>query len=180
MTDFYNQTYLKNFERVSISSPKKKKRKHSGDNQLNDSSSINIVDRVLEFSKYKSNTVLYVLCRDWINATTSLNSSSRYNKQSKNEYNEENLDQNINNKSNYFINSLPSPIDIKLENVDKDKSISYNFDLNDIKEDDKILLMKKNLERWKNIRKEKIKNHHIENERYKESHDILKNIYETL
>ena len=182
-TDF-NQAYFKNFERVSISSPKKKKRKHSGDNQQNDGTSINIVDRVLDFSKYKSNTVLYTLCRDWINATTTSVSSStgRFNKQSKNDFNFDLTNDEISIK-NKIIKSLPAPVaDNKHESVARmEKKKVFSFNLNEFQNgEQQAVLLRKNVEKWKNVRKESIKNFKAKNERYKESYDILKNIYENI
>lgn len=97
----FNQHHLSNFDRKSVLSPKKKKRKYSVDNNntinnlslANNSSSLssnransesntatnktfNIIDRVLDLSKYNKDTGLYTLSRDWINATTSVNEAS--------------------------------------------------------------------------------------------------------
>ena len=182
----FTQSYFKNTDR---NSPKKKKRKHSDINNYHDSTSINVFDRVLDFSKYKSNTVLYVLCRDWINATTSVSSSQRHSKHFRNDFNDINFDLNnqiVNNTSgsnsvktlNSAIKSLPAPVDIKTENVEILKKKTCNFDLNELINGEKNELLKNNLARWKNVRKESIKNFHAENSRYKESYDILKNIYE--
>jgi hypothetical protein len=183
----FDQSGFKNFNRVTVS-PKKKKRKYSGGIHQHDSGSINIVDRVLDFSKYKPNTVLYVLCRDWMNATTSLNTNNyqRSNKQLKTELNE-NLDQTIKtssaSSSSYnknSIKSLPAPIDIKNENIEIVKRQSFDFNLNDFKSNgDTKELLKMNIAKWKQVRKESIDNFNAENARYKESYDILKNIYES-
>ena len=41
--------------------------------RISSNKTINIIDRVLDLSKYDSQTSVYTLSRDWINATTSLN-----------------------------------------------------------------------------------------------------------
>ena len=175
----FNHSHFKNFDRVS---PKKKKRKYSAGIHQHDSGSINIVDRVLDFSKYKPNTVLYVLCRDWMNATTSLNTNyQRPNKQSKQESTETFDLLNTNKSNKNSVKSLPAPFDIKNENVEIVKRKTFDFNLNDfpLTSDDSKELLKTNVTRWKNVRKESIDNFNAENARYKESYDILKNIYES-
>jgi hypothetical protein len=123
-----------------------------------------------------------------MNATTSLNTNNyqRSNKQLKTELNE-NLDQTINtssaSSSSYnknSIKSLPAPIDIKNENIEIVKRQSFDFNLNDFKSNgDTKELLKMNIAKWKQVRKESIDNFNAENARYKESYDILKNIYES-
>lgn len=105
--------------RRSISSPRKKRRKYSNESlngtsndtggqchvlSRNQTNNISIIDRVLDLNKYDSNTGLYSLCRDWINATTSVTETNRVDQAMELE---EMGTSETSKSSGYFIKELP-------------------------------------------------------------------------
>lgn len=122
----------------STASPKKKKRKYSVDNtaasaesasfMANDSVNrgIGVIDRVLDVSKYgKKSPSLYSLCRDWINASSTLSIASNEHNNQKlaavNCQDEMKIDEdesstaeksspNASGENTYFIYTLPDPV----------------------------------------------------------------------
>lgn len=112
--------YDNSSSRRSISSPRKKRRKYSNESlngtsngsgsgqchalSRNQTNNISIIDRVLDLNKYDSNTGLYSLCRDWINATTSVSETNKvYQAMEVEEMGTSETSKN----SGYFIKELP-------------------------------------------------------------------------
>lgn len=178
MNESVNQKLsFKNYDRtIMINSPKKKKRKHSSDNQQDEITSVHIIDRVIDFSKYNNNTDLYLLARDWMHASESIGACNfnRSNKSSQ-------FLTNDNNNNNQNVYSLPKPlIKAKLEpDLDDYCKKSFDFNLDQIECENENLL-KENLKKWKSVRNEQLNFVKKENERYKESFDLLKSIYENI
>jgi hypothetical protein len=174
---FINENFLYSPIRHSVSSPKKKKRKYSSEiNQQHqtDNTNINIIDRVLDFSKYKKNTGLYTLCRDWLHATT--NASDLDNTNSAKQVKQSSRMENKSTSSN-DITLLPMPTRLphRTERIKPKARPNDNIDLTDLSGDD---LLKLNLLHWKSVRKEYMVFCKNDNLAYKESFDVLKSIYE--
>jgi hypothetical protein len=191
-------------ERRSVSSPKKKKRKYSIDNASNEcesiscnnpntqrnnylnNGSINIIDRVLDLTKYNKNTSLYALARDWLNASNQIKQKPQKPQTSQ--------EQVVNEDENYFVNKLPPPsstqADISIkelnERLDLNVRSTARNDLELIETlnvEDTIkshALLKLNVNRWKLVRKEWLRFYAEKNKPYKESYDILRSIYEEI
>lgn len=200
-----------NLERKSVLSPKKKKRKYSVDNNnlstganssqssnnkpnsasLNANKTINIIDRVLDLSKYDRNTGLYTLSREWINATTSVSDKANSRKLSTPMEVEESKTKS-GQESSFYVTELPGPI--KVENQICTKQVNENIkenirsseanDMDLIKSlnVDEIMqthaLLKLHVNRWKQARKEWVNYYNNTNVPYKNSYDTLKSIYE--
>lgn len=197
--DQLSNLHLTRSERFS---PRKKKRKYSiTDNQQYELKNINIVDRVLDFSKYHENTGLYTLCRDWINATTCIDSSNLNN----NEITKLNMylssSQSLTNDSNKFknqsnedeinitnddgsIRQLPIPKETDIKDVELFNNLIKKINDNDFNENvnvnNKNELLKSNLNRWKSVKNEWSNYYRRTGRKYKETYDILKNIYEEI
>ena len=209
----YNSQNVSSYERRIA--PKKKKRKYSieGSNNanfnfgssnesMNNNLSINIIDRVLDLSKYNKETGLYTLCRDWINATTSLNDSTRTNSEQNknNHFSKNNMDnsQKLSNSTEsyddslFYISKLPEPQKMKEPTI---KSLNQNIQINirgSEREDLNLIealnlndemvqthaLLKLHVNRWKSVRKEWSKYYDKTNQPYRNSQDVLKSIYE--
>lgn len=178
-------------------SPKKKKRKHSVDNcavnsnradrsaSIAGNNTINIIDRVLDLSKYDKETGLYTLSRDWINATTMVSETKNANKESI-------MSDTDQHNNDYFIYSLPGPIselqtqDIRVLNEDIQKSIrtSEKSDLDlisGLNVDEYIqthALLKLHVNRWKQARNKWLSFYKDSNRAYKDSYSCLKSILE--
>lgn len=203
------------FSRDFKNSPKKKKRKYSVDNNAistninqqstsssrfghhNSSLSINIIDRVLDLSKYNQKTGLYTLSRAWINATTSLNSdTTTFNHKSSDLINK-NFSTSDNITDDFYVTSLPEPDKQETNNSDKIKKLNENIEVNirsnekadmdiidslSLSSDDYLMqthaLLKLHVNRWKSARKEWLNYYKKSNEAYKKSYNVLKGIYE--
>ena len=143
---------------------------------------VNIIDRVIDFSKYKEDTSLYSLCRDWTRATEKLNSDmDKSSMASETE------------KDSSETNQLPIPSepprDIGLEIAKLNETIqskvrsSEDSDLDLIKvlnvdETTEVhALLKLHVNRWKSSRKEWLRYYETSNERYKETRDKLKSMF---
>jgi hypothetical protein len=177
-------------------SPKKKKRKYSISRHVFSNTAknsvnfiVNIVDRVLDLNKYDSSTGLYTLCRDWINATSSIENSTNVKVQC---FTDEKIDETESNE--YQIKHLPEPTKIKISSFDfLNKNINSNIretEKNDFEIIKSLNLNEKNVfletkallrchtNRWKLVRKEWKKLYKEENLAYKNSFDILQSIFE--
>lgn len=179
-------------------SPKKKKRKHSVDNcainsnranqsalKTTGNNTINIIDRVLDLSKYDKETGLYSLSRDWINATTMVSDIKNTNKESV-------ISATDQQNNDYFIYSLPGPNrdhksqDIRMLNEEIQKSIrsSEKSDLNLISSlnvDEYMqthALLKLHVNRWKQARNKWQSYYKDSNKAYEDSYCCLKSILE--
>jgi hypothetical protein len=109
------QEYSNNSRR-SIGSPKKKRRKYSNESlnvawnsnnsalSRNQTNNISIIDRVLDIDKYNRSTGLYSLCRDWINATTSVSDCNRTVSMDTEE-----VEGGPEKERSYFVRELPRP-----------------------------------------------------------------------
>ena len=192
-------------ERRFISSPKKKKRKYNIDNNASNecensscnnpntarnnylnNGSINIIDRVLDLTKFSKNTTLYTLAREWLNASNQIKQKTQ-----KPQTNQQQL---VNEDETYFVNKLPPPsstqtdfsIEELNERLDRNVRSTARNDLELIETlnvDDTIkshALLKLNVNRWKLVRKEWLSYYAEKNRPYKESYDILKSIYEEI
>lgn len=140
--DYFTNSSLSGCDTHRIS-PKKKKRKYSGDSFISNTNgtnisqgsnfSISIIDRVLDLNKYNQNTGLYTLARDWINATTSISDSNKKIKISDDNDDDKIMDIDLNGHKNeensYFINKLPCPlIDKHTPSIDAlNESIKLNI-----------------------------------------------------
>lgn len=204
----YNNSLISNdYERKN--SPRKKKRKYSiesgnsSSNIVSNSTSkttqnlsINIIDRVLDLSKYKKNIGLYELSRNWINATTSIN-NNKNNNNNDNLVNKSSI--NLMQQDSSYVKSLPDPDCSIIINNEKAKiqELNENIKLNirsseasdielinslSIKPDDYLIqthaLLKLHVNRFKAARKEWLNYYKKTNDAYKNSRDILKSIYE--
>jgi hypothetical protein len=173
---FLNENFLyHNPIRHAVSSPKKKKRKYSTETsqqQHSDHTSINIIDRVLDFSKYKKHTGLYTLCRDWLHATTSTSDPpSTSFKQGKS------FGKTETSASANDIKSLPLPKNaLKKERKKQMRKSNDDMETGGMSNTDDLL--KSHLVRWKAIRRECMVCYKNDSLPYKESLDILKSIYE--
>ncbi|CAF0841037.1 unnamed protein product [Brachionus calyciflorus] len=185
-------------------SPRKKRRKHSVDNlngnispsglsqnvsttqQNQNQTTINIIDRVLDLSKYDKDTGLYTLTRDWMNATTLVNDSKLLKKEFVQN------DEPIRNENSYYINKLPEPnkdqetMSIDELNQDIKRNIKSSeksdLDLIDSLNVDEFMqthaLLKLHVNRWKQTRKKWLNYYSDSNRPYKNSYDCLKSIFE--
>lgn len=114
--------YDNNNSRRSISSPRKKRRKYSNESlngasnssggqcnvlSRNQTNNISIIDRVLDLNKYDGNTGLYSLCRDWINATTSVSDTDKVEQAVRVEEMETS---DASQTDGYSIKELPEPV----------------------------------------------------------------------
>jgi hypothetical protein len=184
--------------------PKKKKRKYSVDNTPNGSNpsaslskrpnnnlSINIIDRVLDLSRYKSDTTLYALSRDWINATTE--TSAEHSAADTSRLDTEPSMQ----KNDTFVYQLPDPIkeekgskeymltrlngNLKMIRDSEENDLELIKSLN-VNEDDSVTqthaLLRIHVNRWKNMRKEWTGFYQQSYEPYKNTTHLLRSIYE--
>lgn len=195
-------------------SPKKKKRKYNIDSvatninvqqhnlnnqRSNNNLSINIIDRVLDLSKYDKNTGLYTLSRNWINATTSINDSKNNDHLiNKNFTSSTRLSNEDNNDlDSFYITSLPEPSVKDLNQIESINKINEDIEIDirsseksdidiinslNLTSDDYLIqthaLLKLHVNRWKSARKEWLNYYKKTNEPFKSSYDILKSIYE--
>lgn len=179
-------------------SPKKKKRKHSVENfaananktdrsaaQAANNTTINIIDRVLDLSKYEKETSLYALSRDWINATTMVTDFKNSKKESDQEDQDQPNDEN-------FVYKLPSPKQQshQLDIADLNEEIKQSIRLSE-KSDLELIsslnvdeymqthaLLKLHVNRWKQARNKWINYYRESNKAYKDSYCCLKSIFE--
>lgn len=215
---------LGNLDRKSVQSPKKKKRKYSVDGNANSfanpnasgvnqghqshhngsflhgnsasaNQTINIIDRVIDLGKYDKNVGLYTLCRDWINATTSINPAR--SRSATNDSKNSPVDANTEDENSYSITKLPEPVSSSkttdLEEITKlNEHIKNNIkcsESNDVElikslNVDEVIqthaLLKLHVNRWKQSRKEWLNYYKKSNEPYKNSYDTLKSIFEDM
>lgn len=200
-----NPTSISQYVTTMRLSPKKKRRKYSNDGQHINANSqclsnnptsnfnISIIDRVLDLNKYDKTTGLYTLCRDWVNATTSINDSV---KQTTDE-NDEKMMEVDEVADSYFITKLPEPIKenpLPITIKDLNESIKVNIRVSEksdlelikalnVNEDETIqthALLKLHMNRWKSARKEWVNFYAESNKPYKNSMDILNSILEDI
>ncbi len=203
----YNSNH-QNFEKML--SPKKKKRKYNDGNQSSgnlqvyspttssgmipnkfNNRTINIIDRVIDLNRYNKNTGLYTLCRDWINATTSLNDMNKLTPNSLQKKSEEKLSQENPNA----ITRLPDPLTNENQEIDIDflnENIKLNVRANEKSDIDLIktlnvddviqthALLKLHVNRWKLSRREWVNFYANQNKAYQNSYETLKSIYEDI
>ena len=156
----------------------------------------NIVDRVLDLSKYNTETGLYTLTRDWINASASVNNNKC---ETSNNSVETNISDPMNMESDNatgFITCLPDPeplgdqdtleIDLLNEQIKKEIRVNQNADLeilDALNLDDfstSHALLKLHVDRWKQCRRKWISYYEQTNRPYKSSLDTLKSIFEEM
>jgi hypothetical protein len=190
-------------------SPRKKKRKYSSDNVASFSSvnyfnseeaantpqkscntkTANIIDRVLDLSKYNAETGMYTLTRDWMNANTIVNDKSKRTSLNSNE--QMNTDDETESNS---ITKLPDPdatqtcitIDQLNEEIGNeirsgqanDMELIKSLNLDEFMETHALL--KLHVDRWKSCRRKWITYYEQTNKPYKNSNDLLKSIYEEM
>ena len=192
-------------------SPKIKKRKYNDGNQSGgnlqvyspttssgiipnrfNNRTINIIDRVIDLNRYNKNTGVYTLCRDWINATTSLNDANKLTPNSLQKKNEEKLSQENPN----FITRLPDPLpNVENQQIDVDylnENIKLNVRASEKSDIDLIktlnvneviqthALLKLHVNRWKLSRREWLNYYAIQNKSYQNSYEKLKSIFEDI
>lgn len=198
-----NLSHSQHDSRQRLSSPKKKRRKYSNETSASTSGhslsssvgrtqtsnlNISIIDRVIDLNKYDKHTALYTLCRDWINATTSIAVDST-------QPTEEIID--LGTHDTDTITALPDPVQDEItetmsiaslnERIRTEIRASEKSDLELIKtlkvnNDDAIqthALLKLHMNRWKSVRKEWVGFYAEKNRPYKNSLDILNTIFET-
>ena len=198
--------YLNSADNRRIS-PKKKKRKYSVEAPVNNqfvantsskqpsaNLNINIIDRVLDLNKYDKNTGMYTLCRDWINATTSISEQPNVASSSLGS-DEEKI---VIDQADGTITQLPNPISSELiegtdrindlnENIKNKIRLSEKNDLELLKSlnvnaDDSVMqthaLLRIHVNRWRMVRKEWTNFYKDTNKPYQHSLNILKSIFE--
>ena len=186
-------------------SPKKKKRKYSVEAPVSNqfvvnppptaNLNINIIDRVLDLNKYDKNTPMYTLCRDWINATTSISEQQPNVISTCLGSDEEKL---IVDQADGTITQLPNPISSQLiegadrihdlnENIKNKIRLSEKNDLELLKSlnvnaDDSVMqthaLLRIHVNRWRMVRREWTNFYKDTNKPYQHSLNILKSIFE--
>ncbi len=136
---------------------------------------------------------MYKLCRGWMNAST--NTIDK-----KNEKNVESEDENIDDlevgadELDHFITKLPEPIKLKsnltIEQVNanikneirvttqSDMELIKSLNVNDVIQTHALL--KLHVNRWKLSRIEWLKYHNEKNKPFKNSHDVLRSIFEEI
>ncbi len=153
----------------------------------------NIVDRVMDIGKYSKNTPLYTMCRDWMNASTTLNENP---KQISPKQHESKPSDNPN-----VVTSLPEPIsslitsdesEYDIDIVQLNENIKVNIrsneesDLDLIKKlnvDEEIqthALLKLHVNRWKLARREWFNYYNVKSKPYQNSYQTLKSIFEDI
>ena len=155
--------------------------------------SLNILDRVLDTSKYTANTTLYTMCRDWTNATGSINDSP--NSSLKQQQPSPKQDK----KSSQDVTVLPEPLcdddgdefsNVTIEQLNENIKVnirsSQESDIELIKRlnvDDELgmhALLKLHVNRWKMAKREWFNYYSVQSKPYENSYQTLKAIFEDI
>ena len=168
--------------------------------------SINIVDRVIDMSKYTKSTTLYTMCRDWTNASTSLTitnnldsssvATSPFKSTSPKQGEKKSSSQEAASAKDVI--ALPDPVldenddeyNISIEQLNENIRLnirsSEESDIELIKRlnvDDELethALLKLHVNRWKMAKREWFNYYSVQSKPYENSYQTLKSIFEDI
>jgi hypothetical protein len=172
----------------------------SNNNKNNNNRTVNLVDRVIDISKYTQNTTLYTMCKDWTNASGTINQKTQSSPIKK-----DILDSTTAStaNSNTMITKLPDPV--ALNHLDEDFN-EFNVSIGELNDNIKVnirsseesdldlikqlhvddinlethALLKLHVNRWKLVKREWFNYYNLQSKPYQNSYETLKSIFEDM